>query len=103
VPTYKDPDVVTPIAECQVKVFGPTNALFEQTINMRVDKKVMFLEDRIRDIHMGAAQNIVICKDIFSYESALDPNKTFIENGITSGGKVNIIYDYTPNSYPLLY
>ena len=53
-------------------------------------------------MHGGAIRNIVMTKEAFDEKDIIDPNKTLIENGITTTDKIRVIYDYTPVSYPLL-
>ena len=71
-------------------------------VHLRVDQKANRLVRYIEDMHQGAIGKITMCREEFAESDIIDPDKTLIENGITSDDPVTIIYDYKPLSEPLL-
>jgi hypothetical protein len=103
VPQIPDiPRKAIPIVKLNLKLANPINYPMEFSISVPISTKIMAIQDKIVDMHGGAANNIIMSLHKFRPENPLSQTASLLELGVLQEGEVNIYYDFKPVSHPLL-
>lgn len=103
IPIYEDPELVTPKVELAIKHHEmdiPNDAMTLRQAFL-ISAKIGRVAKAVSKMHQESITNVIICKDKFDPNEALDHDATLEKCGIV-GPEATLYYDYLPFTYPLI-
>ena len=96
------PSKCMPIVTLNIKLANPVGFPMEFKLEVPVTTRVMAVHEKIVAQHGGAVRNLAISFQKHNPDNPAPLTASLIELGIYQSGEVNVYYDFTPISYPLL-
>jgi len=106
IPTFLDPILRCPMAKLCMYLAVPSkaNQHLKFNLNVPITSRIEYISQKIIEMYQGTISNVSICiNKTYNSNDALSPTTTLEQLGITKDQEVDMIYDFTPISHPLLY
>ena len=96
------PSKAVPIVTLNLKLVSPPGFVGGFSIEMPITAPAMILYKKIEANHAGSARNIKVSFHQQSPMMVMPLDSTLMDLGILEAGEIEVYYDFTPTSHPLL-